>query len=196
MAQPIKQRMRRNGGRRKPAKRHRLPRRAKKEVTIPRTPKQFYAMSEESQDRWIRATNAVSKMRTEHVSLSKASQEVGLDPATVIRLVRPALRRQSKGRYVARSRDSLLRVLVIPSPDGLREIAVRDSRQASLIGEYSTAVQRYLQTGDASSLQKFRNKRIRDISGKRILLITNTDELDRLGGAGVLSFESLYARSN
>jgi hypothetical protein len=88
-----------------------------------------------------------------------------------------------------------LRVLVIPTPKGLREIGTRDSRQASKAGKYSAAVQRYLQTGDDSALAQFRGKHIVDATGKRVQLLTDLDELDRLGSAGVLSFESLYARS-
>jgi hypothetical protein len=51
------------------------------------------------------------------------------------------------------------------------------------------------ETGDDSALKDFKSKYIIDAQGKRIPLLTNLDELDRLGSAGVLSFESLYARS-
>ena len=84
-------------------------------------------------------------------------------------------------------------VLVIPTPKGLIEIAVRDSRQRSQLGKYWNAVQRYLATGDAAGLRQFRSMRIADTTGKRVPLVTDVDELDRLGSAGVLSFESLYA---
>ena len=132
-------------------------------------------------------------MRAEGTSLKRAAKEFGLDPRTVIRWAKPALRKRRDGRYVAKSKDTLLRVLTVPSPEGLREIAVRDSRQASRLGEYWAAVQKYLATGDNSALEKFRRKRITDASRKRIPLLTNLKELDRLASAGVLSFESLYA---
>lgn len=76
-----------------------------------------------------------------------------------------------------------------------REIAVRGSRQATLLGEYWNGVRKYLTTGDASGLKKFRGKKIRDTDGDQIPLITDLTELNRLGSAGVLSFESMYARS-
>ena len=38
-------------------------------------------------------------------------------------------------------RDRLLRVLVIPTPDGLAEIATTDSRSATIVAEYWNAVQ-------------------------------------------------------
>ena len=90
-------------------------------------------------------------------------------------------------------KDSAQRLLVIPSRTGLREIGVRDSRQASLLGQYWTAVERYRDAGDGSALREFRGQHIVDASGKRVRLLTDLRELDRLGSAGVLSFQSLYA---
>lgn len=132
-------------------------------------------------------------MRAEGVSLKRASREFGVDPRTVIRLGGSALRKRASGRYAAKASDRLLRVLVIPTKKGLREIAVHDSRQASRLGEYWAAVQKYLATGDTSAIDKLHRKRVTDTSRKRIPLLTNLEELDRLASAGVLSFESLYA---
>jgi hypothetical protein len=153
-------------------------------------------MPQQSQDRWNRTAHVISKMRAEGVSLKQASREYGLDPRTATRLGRSALRKGSNGRYKAKKSDRLLRVLVIPSREGLREIAIRDSHQASQLAEYWNAVQRYLQTGDASGIDNFRGKSITDASGKRVPLITDLNELDRLGSAGAFSFESLYARAS
>jgi hypothetical protein len=89
----------------------------------------------------------------------------------------------------------LLRALVIPTRKGLREIGIRDFHQASLLGKYWTAVERYRDTGDASALREFRGKYILDANGKRFRLLTDLRALDRLGSAGVLSFESLYAKA-
>ncbi len=51
--------------------------------------------------------------------------------------------------------------MVIRFRKGLREIATRDSREASLIGEYWSAVEKYLTRGDASALKKLRRKAVR-----------------------------------
>lgn len=176
-------------------KRKRAHRPLRKKTAGPRTLRQFAAMSSRSQDRWNRITHAVSKMRADGTSLRQAAKEYGLAPQTVIRWAKPALRKHRNGRFSARPTDNLLRVLAIPAPDGLREITVRDSRQASRLGAYSAAVQKYLRTGDASALAKFQGKRITDASRKRLPLITNLQELNRLGSAGTLSFESLYAHA-
>jgi hypothetical protein len=174
-------------------KRH--PRTTPKRRTIPRTAEQYFAMSALAQDEWNRVGHVISKMETDGISLPKASREFGLDPSKVVRLSGSALRKLANGRYAVKANNSLLRVLVLPTPEGLKEIAVRGSKEASLIGRYWAAVQKYLETGDASALQKIRRNTITDADGKRIRLIKDLTELERLGSAGVLSFESLYAKA-
>ncbi len=161
----------------------------------PRTAEDYFAKSERFRDTWTRVEHAISKMRADNVSLQQASQAFGLNPRIVIRWGGSALRKRRNGQYVAKASDRLLRVLVIPTLEGLREIAVRDSRQASQLAEYWAAVQKYLETGDASALRKIRRKTITNADGKRVRLIKDLAELDRLGSAGVLSFESLYAKA-
>jgi hypothetical protein len=155
---------------------------------------QYFAKSPQFQDRWSRATHAISKMRADGLSLRQASREYGIDARTVVRLGASALRKGSNGRYKAKSSDRLLRVMVIPTRKGSREVATRDSREASRIAEYSNAVREYIQTGNDAALRKLPRKTVTDASGKRIRLITDLADLDRLGSAGVLSFESLYAK--
>ena len=135
-------------------------------------------------------------MRTEGLSLHAASREHSVSPKTVRRHARSALRKASQGTYKARKSDRLLRVLVIPTPDGLAEIATLDSRAASIVGEYWNAVNMYLATGDDSELARFSGMSIVDAEGNAVPLLTDLDELERLGSAGVLSFQSLYARAS
>jgi hypothetical protein len=168
--------------------------RAKSQFVPPRTVEVFFAMSKEDQDLWSNIVQAVTEVRA-GASLRQASRKFGLDPRTVQRRAPSALRKLRSGRWVARTHDRLLRVLVIPTRKGLREIGVRDSRQASLLGKFWTAVERYRDTGDASALREFRGKYIIDATGKRFRLLTDLRALDRLGSAGVLSFESLYAKA-
>ena len=164
----------------------------KRKITRPQTSKQFYALPDVQQETWSRVTHVISKMRSEGVSLTQASREFGLDPRVVRNRAGSALRKTRKGRYVARPSDKLLRVLVIPTPGGLTEVALRGSETASKIAEYNAAVQKYLRTGDVSRLKKFRRMKLLDEKGKRIKLVTDLAELQKLGSAGVLSFESLY----
>jgi len=169
-------------------------RRAKTKFVPPRTVEEFFAMSERDRDLWRNIGQAVTEMKAGS-SRRQAAQKFGLDPRKVSQLAGPALRKLRTGRWVARPDDRLLRVLLIPTRRGLSEVGVRDSRQASLLGRFWTAVDRYRDTGDGSALREFRGQHIVDASGKRVRLLTNLPELDRLGSAGVLSFESLYARA-
>lgn len=136
----------------------------------------------------------ITKMRSDAMSLQQAAREYGVDSRTVLRWAGSSLRKLPTGRYAAKSHDRLLRVLVVPTPEGPREIGVRDSRQASRLAKYWDSVQRHTR-GDSSHLGQFEGERIKDASGGEVPLLTDVSQLDRLGYAGVLSFESLYARA-
>jgi hypothetical protein len=132
-------------------------------------------------------------MRTREISLDQAAKEQGISRRTLIRYGDSGL--EKRGRiWVPRKSDQLFRILKMPTPEGSREIGVR-SRKATLIAEYWNAVQRYLETGDGSKLQKFSRKSVRDASGAQIPFITDLRLLNRLGSAGVINFTSLYARA-
>jgi hypothetical protein len=150
-------------------------------------------MPERSQDLWRNIGQVTTEIRL-GAPLAYASRKFRVDPRTVQRHAKPALRKLSNGRWAAKKSDRLLRVLPLPSPEGLIDIGVPDSQQASVIGHYWNAVDAYIHTGDESSLKRFHGKYIIDADGKKIPLMTDTHELDRLGSAGNLSFESLYAR--
>jgi hypothetical protein len=77
---------------------------------------------------------------------------------------------------------------------GVREVATRDSREASKAAKYWNAVHRYLSTGDASAIRQLDGNHIVDAKGKRAQLVTDLNELYRLGSAGVLSFETIYPK--
>jgi hypothetical protein len=187
----------RKAKRQRAAQKHNRPRRAKVQHVAPHTPKQFFKLSKEAQANWNDVTHVISKMRASRMSLTQAAIDIGVDPHIVTRLGKSALRKRKNGQYVAKRADTLLRILTIPTADGLREIVTRDSRQASQLGKYWSAVAKYLQTGDASKLETFsrRRKTIKDASGKKVRLLFDTAKLDELGSAGALSFESLYAES-
>ena len=173
----------------------RAPRRSnKKRFVEPQSVEEFFAMSEQHQDLWKNTEQAVREMRA-GASRSQAARKFNLDPHKFSQLAARALRKLRNGRWAAKAHDRLLRVLVIPTRKGLHEIGTRDSRQATLLGKYWAAVDRYRDTGDASALRGLKAKFITDANGKRVRLLTDLGELDRLGSAGVLSFESLYARA-
>ena len=159
----------------------------------PRTATQFFARPIRQRESLAKTAHVLSAMRSEGLSLRKASREVGISSQTVRRHAGAALRKTKSG-IKARASDRMLRVLLLPTPSGLAEIATRDSRVATMVGEYWNAVHVFLQTGDDAELARFRGQNVVDAEGNRVALLTDLDELERLGSAGVLSFESLYAR--
>lgn len=127
-------------------------------------------------------------------SLTRASREIGVSPRTVERLAGSALQRGPSGRYVARGADRLAREVRLPAVDGLQDVTVRDSKQASLVGEYWNAVHAHAEKGDSSGLRRFEGMDVIAADGTRVPFLVDTAVLDELGNAGVLSFESIYAR--
>ncbi len=169
--------------------------RVKAKQRAPRTEAQYLAKPETFKDTWDRVIEAISKMLNSKVSLTQAAREARVSPRTVTKWGKSALRKNKSGKYVVKKNDNLLRVLSIPTSEGTQPIAVRGSKQASLLGEYWNAVHRYLQTGDTSRLKEFRGQKIKDANGVDVALLVDPAALNRLGSAGVLSFESLYART-
>ena len=169
--------------------------RAKAKQSAPRTEAQYSARPEKFKETWERVLSVISKMRTDKVSLAQASRDVGIGPSTVKRWGSAALRKGQSGRYVAKSSDNLLRLMIILTPEGPREIAVRGSKQATLLAEHWNALHRYVETGDATPLKTFRGKQIKDANGVNVPLLTDLPQVNRLASAGVLSFESIYART-
>lgn len=159
----------------------------------PRTA-QFFGRPQRQRESLLKTAHVLTTMRREEISLRRAAREHGVSPKTVQHYAGAALRKTAKGTYKVRARDTMLRPLVLPTSGGLAEVVTRDSRSTSMAAEYSNAVQVFLQTGDDTELQRFRDQVIADADGNRIPLLTDLDELERLGAAGVLSFESLYAK--
>jgi hypothetical protein len=144
--------------------------------------------------RWESVTRAVSHMRDKRLSLQRAADEAQLPPALLKRLAGSAIKKGANGRYVATKYDRLLRVLLTPATDGMREVATRDSREASKLSRYSHALELLLHGKDAKAITAFESVRVRMADGSTISLLTNIEDIRRLANAGVLSFESIYAK--
>lgn len=163
---------------------------------LPRTLEALGALPAPSREAYTRSLHALAKMRSEGLSLYAAAKEVDVDPRTVLRWGKAALRKQKSGRFTAKRSDQMLRVLMLPSKTGAEEIAVRGSRAASDVARYWAAVHEFLSTGDSSGLTPFDGEAVPLANGSAVPFLTALESLEELGSAGVLSFESLYARSN
>jgi hypothetical protein len=140
-----------------------------------------------------RALRVLSHMRRTGVSLATASRLEHTKPATVLRHVGSAVRRERPGsRYHATRGDRFRRDLQIPTAQGPVTVSVVGSKQAESISKYLNAVSHYLRTGDESKLRSFKGKAIK--AGKqRIKLLTDPDTLLRLAEADAMHLDQLYA---
>ena len=187
--------MKRHRRKTRPAtKKRRSATRLKRKQIVPTTPDEFYAMSKQAQDQSIRVTAAVTKIRS-GIPIRRAAAEFGLTGQELVRLAGTALKKGPNGVYTAKPVDRLPRVLSFLTNGGMREIAVRDSREATKLAKYWSAVHRSAATGDASRLKRFRGKYVTDARGVRHALLTDIVAINRLANAGVLSFESLYPKT-
>ena len=102
--------------------------------------------------------------------------------------------RHDSGRYSTR-RDNAPHAMRFLDEDGVFAIAVRSPRKRSLIAQYFSALSTYFgSTGDPSALAEFEGESIL-VDGKRYAFVTDLDVLERLGYAGELEFEELYANT-
>lgn len=142
----------------------------------------------------LRAFEALSRMRTQNLSLTQAARYAHTTSATVRQHVGSALRQTRSGRYAPTPSDRLTRSLRFLTPNGITEIRVRGSRAASRVGSYMNAVEQYLKTGSTDELNRFRGETIR--AGKAThFFLTDQPTLKRLAHAGEVSFERLYAKA-
>jgi hypothetical protein len=166
---------------------------ARRKFAEPKNLEQYLALAERDQDLWTDVGQIVTKVK-QGATFAGACREFGRNPRSVQRLAKPALRKRRNGRLAVKRTDRLLRVLQKLTPEGRQQIGVSDSRQASILGDYWNAVDRYRDTGDASVFKQFKGKHVIDADGKRVPLLTDLHEIDRQGSAGNLSFETIYSR--
>jgi hypothetical protein len=165
----------------------------KEKFIQPRNLEEFLAMPNRYQELWGDIGQIVTDVR-EGKTLAEAARTFHRSPRTVRRLAGSVLTKGSNGRWAVKKRDRLLRILQMLNRKGRFEVAIRDSRYATLISKYWHAVELYRDTGDSSSILRFHGKYVIDADGHRVPFLTDLREIDRLGSAGVLSFETLYAR--
>ena len=118
-----------------------------------------------------RALEVLSRARRSGQSLSRLSREHGVSVKTVLRTTQGF--KKVKGRWKAKKVDRISRIMAINENGKELFIEVIDSRYATLIGKYHSAVKEYLNTSNTDVLAEFEGKRIKDSSGKWHALETN-----------------------
>lgn len=134
----------------------------------------------------------VLKLMRHGLSLSKASKQVGISPNTVRKYIGSALYKKHN-RLIAKKSDNLLRKVPIYKNCGEISITIKGNRQATLVGQYHSAIGRL--PHDRSALLPFKKIKIKDSYGKTHTLETNTVKilaiLERREDA---EFFSIYSR--
>ncbi len=138
-----------------------------------------------------RALDALSKMRSDGLSLQAAAKASGTTTNAIKRHVGSALERTDSGRVHPKKSDRLIRSLHFPTENGMIGLDVKDSRSAKRVAAYWNAVKRFIETGDDSGLRRFRGKSVR-VNNVSHPFITDTKILDRLADAGELGFDDIY----
>jgi len=88
--------------------------------------------------------------------------------------------KKTNGILVAKKWDRVTRIMKINTNGKEKSIEVKDSRTASVIGRYYNAVKYFLNTGDKTRLQKFKNKKVKDSVGNIHRFETDTLKIIRI----------------
>ena len=118
-----------------------------------------------------RALEVLSQARRSGQSLSHLSREHRISVKAVLKATNSF--EKVKGRWKAEKTDKISRIMAINENGKERFIEVTDSRYATLIGKYHSAVKEYLNTGNTDVLAEFDGKKVKDSSGKWHTLETN-----------------------
>ena len=141
------------------------------------------SLSPSELDQRKRGLDVLSLMRRRGYSLSQASEEVGISPSLVIKNTN-ALKKVD-GRWIAKTSDRISRVVMICEDGREFPIETKDSRYASTIGRYHSTIGEFFHTGDASVLEAFEGKRVRDANGNWHVLETDPTRLHEIREARV-----------
>lgn len=124
--------------------------------------------------------DAVAAVRREGIDLATAARRYGTTPEAVAWWTGT-----TRGGVAAA--DRLFRPMYVYSAGQVAPVDVRGSRVASTIGSYHSAVQHYLNHGDASRLQAFTGTRVAGVE-----LETDLEVIDELARRGEFDFDSIY----
>lgn len=122
------------------------------------------------------ALQVLNEMRKTNKSLKHTSYQFGITSRSVVRNTN-AFRKDSSGKWQAKKYDWISRVMRINEKGKEVSVEINDSRTASLIGRYQSAVGQFLNSGQSAVLKRFRGRKIRDIDGNYHVLETYAEAL-------------------
>lgn len=156
---------------------------------IVRTAKQWAGLTITEKTARRRALDGLSIMRDESIPVTPAAKRAGTTPATMQKYASPALRRDARGRIVARPTDRLFRRLPALTTKGLKQLDLTDSREASVVGRHWNAIGQGL-SGDWTKAATFKGTRVHGYA-----LETDPNLIEPQAQRGELDFEDIYELS-
>ena len=85
--------------------------------------------------------------------------------------------------------------LYVLTANGVQELPVKGRKDATLVGKHWNAVRAYVVRGESAGLGQFDGLQVTDAEGDGFRLLTDVVAIEHLANAGVLSFETIYART-
>ena len=138
-----------------------------------------------------KSLDVLSLARRTGTSLSQLAKDRGIPLDTVLKNTRAF--KKIKGRWKPSKRDIVSRMLLIYEDGQEKFIEVRDSRYASLIGKYHSAIKEYLENGNLEALKELTSKLVRDSDGNYHTLETDPDVIRAIAESKETEFnESIY----
>jgi hypothetical protein len=151
------------------------------------------ALPERDREARSRAHEAISIAR-QHPghSLSWAARRAGTTVDAVLRHAPDAVEQLPSGRYRVKPSDRGLRVMPLISAGIVyARVAIRGSRQATLVGEHLAAIGTFLATGDSKPLRRFAGRSVTgtlpDGGSYRFELEADPDVIAELAFSGELA---------
>ena len=115
-------------------------------------------------------------MRTQKMTLTKASKTVNISSKTVKRHLGSVIQKRSN-RFIAKQNDNLPRKIRMYQNGKEIWIQVRGNKRAAEIARYHGAVGRMLNQGQADAMKRFENKSIKDAKGNMYKFETSLKKL-------------------
>jgi hypothetical protein len=122
-----------------------------------------------------KSLDILSLARRTGASLNRLGKERNIPISTVLKNTKAF--RKVKGRWRVNKRDRISRMLMINENGEEKFIEITDSRYATLIGKYHSAVREYLENGNLEALAEFKGKMVRDSDGNYYILETDPDTI-------------------
>ena len=139
-------------------------------------PKSWLRLSPREKVERIRSLEVLRLMK-EGKSLTYSSKSVGISTKIAKMNLGGFIYKRKRKWHVKKGENNIQRELQIYEKGKITSIIVRNSKDASLIGQYYNDVKHGLMTGDWKPIHKYKKRKIRDVKGRVHRLETNPSKI-------------------